>query len=105
MRGIANHSKAPRKPVGEELEARLEARISAEQKQFFQHAAAVRGTSLTDFMVSSLQEAAVQAIRDYEVLKLSANGRKRLIENLMNPPNANTALRKAAHRHREVMGK
>jgi uncharacterized protein (DUF1778 family) len=86
-------------------EARLEARISAEQKQFFQHAAAVRGTSLTDFMVSSLQEAAVQAVRDYEVLTLSVTGRERLIENLMNPPKANPALRKAAHRHREVMGK
>ena len=38
--------------------ARLEARVSAEQKALFERAAALQGLSLTDFLVQSAQAAA-----------------------------------------------
>ena len=39
---------------------RLEARISPEQKPLFKEAATLRGVTLTDFVVSSVHEAAVR---------------------------------------------
>ena len=44
------------------LVGRLEARITAEQKRLFKEAAAVRGVSLTDFVVNCVHEAAVRTL-------------------------------------------
>ncbi|HYW47569.1 MAG TPA: DUF1778 domain-containing protein [Bryobacteraceae bacterium] len=48
--------------------ARLEARLTDEQKALFQHAADLTGRSLTEFVVSSAQEAAARTVREHEVL-------------------------------------
>jgi uncharacterized protein (DUF1778 family)/predicted GNAT family N-acyltransferase len=85
-------------------EERLEARLTPEQKKLIAQAAALRGTSVTEFVVASAQEAATQAIKDYEILSLSGEARKVFVNAVLNPPVPNEAARKAARRYREQMG-
>lgn len=77
---------------------RLEARVAAEQKAFFQRAATLRGVSLTEFMVASMREAAVKTIEEHELV-LSAKDQQTLIDVLMNPPEPNAALLAAAENY------
>ena len=49
---------------------RLEARITPVQKRLIERAARLRGTSVTDFVVLSAQEAASETIKDFEMLTL-----------------------------------
>src|ERR1035441_3055268 len=55
---------------------RLEARITPDQKELIERAACVQGRTVTDFVVSALQEAAKQAIADHTVWKLTQEQQK-----------------------------
>ena len=46
-------------------EERLEARVTPEQKKLIARAAALRGFSVTEFVVASAQQAASEAITDF----------------------------------------
>jgi uncharacterized protein (DUF1778 family) len=83
---------------------RLEARISSEQKRLLQRAAEIRGLTLTDFVISSAQEAASVAVREEEVLTLRARDREAFVRALMHPPVPNQRLRSAVRRYRENRG-
>jgi uncharacterized protein (DUF1778 family) len=65
---------------------RLEIRATPEQKRLFERAAQIRGTSITDFAVSKLQEAATEIIQEAESLRLRDEDRRVFFEALMNPP-------------------
>lgn len=86
-----------------EKSERLEARLSLQQKQLFQHAADLTGRTFTDFIISALQEAASKVIREHEVIGLTAKESKRFADTLLNPPKPNTALKKAAKRHQNFI--
>jgi len=86
--------KVPSKPE------RLEARITSEQKRIIERAAGLRGTSVTEFVVASAQQAATNAIRDYEMLSLHAKAREAFVNALLNPPAPNAAANRAAARYR-----
>jgi uncharacterized protein (DUF1778 family) len=64
--------------------ARLEARVTDDQKALFQRAADLTGRSLTDFVVSSAQEIATRTVREREVLTLSGLDRKVFLDALLN---------------------
>jgi uncharacterized protein (DUF1778 family) len=83
---------------------RVDVRMTPEIKELLQRAAAIRGRSLSDFVVESAQEAAVAAIRDEHVMKLTAEDSRVLAEALLNPPEPNEALIRALRRHRELVG-
>lgn len=83
---------------------RLEARISREQKELFQRAADIQGRTLTDFVISSLQEAAKRAIQEHEMMILSVRDREVFVEALLNPPNPSEKLRTAAQRYKQKIG-
>ena len=83
---------------------RLEARVSAEQKELFMQAAALEGSTLTEFVVRSLQEAASRTIREHEMMELADQDREVFIETLLNPPQPNERLRQAAIEYRNIMG-
>ena len=83
--------------------ARLEARVTSEQKALLQRAADLSGQSLTDFVVASAQEAARRAIEAHAVVRLSAEDSRRFVELLLNPPAPNEALREAAEAYRETV--
>jgi uncharacterized protein (DUF1778 family) len=75
-------------PTKTNKNARLEARVTVEQKQLMERAAALRGQNLTEFMVSVLADAATQTIKDRELIELTARDRLVFAEALLNsvPP-------------------
>lgn len=83
---------------------RLEARIPAAQKRMLERAASLRGTTLTDFVLASAQEAATNTIKDFEMLSLCDEAREVFIKALLNPPAPNKAMRAAADRYRKAVG-
>ncbi len=85
-------------------EERLEARVTPAQKQLIERAAALRGTTVTEFVVVSAQEAATSAIKDFEVLSLRDEAREVFINAILNPPGPNEAARIAAERYKKNMG-
>ncbi|HUJ21015.1 MAG TPA: DUF1778 domain-containing protein [Bryobacteraceae bacterium] len=84
--------------------ARLEARLTDEQKALFQHAADLTGRSLTEFVVSSAQEVAARTVREHEVLTLSGRDRQVFVDALLKPTSVNKRLRLAARRYRRIAG-
>lgn len=81
---------------------RLEARITAEQKELFREAAALTGVTLTDFVISSVQQAALRTIEDRHLINLSRNDRRAFVQALLSPAKPNARLRAAGARHSEA---
>lgn len=79
---------------------RVEARVTLEQKQLFERAAALEGRSLTDFVVTSAQSAATDTIARHELLQLSTRDQTIFVRALLKPPVPNKALREAAAKYR-----
>ena len=74
---------------------RLEARISAEQKDLFVRAAELQGRTLTDFVIASVHEAAVRTIGDMQCIQLTAQESRALAEAMLNPREPTDRLRSA----------
>ncbi len=99
MRHAAAIDRRPRKAE------RLEARVTSEQKKLIARAAALRGSSVTEFVVASAQQAAADAIKDFELLILHDEARDVFVNAVLHPPAPNEAARKAAQRYKEQMGR
>lgn len=82
--------------------ARLEARVSPELKQRFQQAANIQGRTLTDFMISALEEIAVRTIRQHQVIELSFADQQAFVNALLNPPEPSNELKRAAQRYKKL---
>jgi uncharacterized protein (DUF1778 family) len=83
---------------------RLEARVTSDQKRLIERAAQLRGTSVTDFVVTMAQAAATETIKDFETLHLRDQAREVFIHALLNPPEPNDAAKAAAARYKERTG-
>ena len=83
---------------------RLEARVSEEQKQLFVRAAELQGRSLTDFVIVSAQEAAIETVRAHDALRLSERDRQAFVAALLAPSAPAKALQQAAKRYRKRTG-
>jgi uncharacterized protein (DUF1778 family) len=70
---------------------RLEARVSSDQKELFLRAAELQGRTLTDFVISSVHEAAVRTLEDLQSVKLAVDESRAFAEALLNPPRARLA--------------
>ena len=84
--------------------ARLEARISVEQKTVLQRAATLSGRTLSEFVVASAQDAATRVIQEHETIRLSRAEQIAFVSALLKPPAANARLRQAAAAYRKQMG-
>lgn len=84
--------------------ARLEARISLEQKALLQRAAVLSGRSLSEFVVASAQEAASRVIQEHETIRLNRSEQVAFVTALLNPPAPGKRLRQAAAAYRKQMG-
>ena len=80
---------------------RLEARISKDQKRLFTKAAALDGCSLSEFVISSAQEAARKTIKEHETLALSARDQEAFVAALLDDTPPGETLRQAARRYME----
>jgi len=83
---------------------RLEARLSEEQKELFVRAAELQGRSLTDFVIASAQEAAIETVRTHDALRLSERDRQAFVSALLAPPAPAKTLEQAAQRYRQRTG-
>jgi uncharacterized protein (DUF1778 family) len=86
----------PTKPT-----ARLEARLPVEVHALLTRAAKMQGRTLTDFVVAAAHDAARRTIEETEILRLSADDQLMFAQALINPPEPNDALRRAAKVHAE----
>lgn len=87
-----------------ETTERLEARITADQKDLFKRAASLRGVTLTDFVVSSVHEAAVRTLEAMHVIEFGRRDQQAFVDALLNPARPNANLIKAARRHDATAG-
>lgn len=83
-------------------EARIEARVSPKQKRLFERAAEIEGVTLTDFAIASMQRAAASVVEEYARIELSQRSQQAFVEALMNPPEPNEALQKAARAYSKM---
>ncbi len=83
---------------------RVEARLSPEQKRRIEYAASLKGTSTSDFMVLSADEAAVRTIHDHETWTLTGRDRELFVNALLNPPKPSARMKAAAQRYKERVG-
>ncbi len=77
-------------------EARLEVRVSVAQKRLLQHAAALSGRTLSEFVVTSAQDAARRVIAEHESIRLSREEQLPFVQALLQPPEPHTRLKRAA---------
>ena len=83
---------------------RLETRVTAEQKTLIERAAALQGRTVTDFVLTSVQDAARRAIEEHQQLELSLRDSETFVEALLNPKPVNDRLRDTIRRYRETTG-
>lgn len=83
--------------------ARLEARISPELHGLLKRAAELQNRTMTDFVVSAVQEAALRAVDQAEVMRLTLADQQRFARALISPPKPNAALKRAFARHRKLV--
>ncbi len=83
---------------------RLEARITVEQKKLIEQAAALEGRTVTDFVLTSVQDAARRAIEDHQRLDLTMRDSQAFVEALLNPQPVNDRLRDTIKRYRDATG-
>ena len=83
--------------------ARLEARISKELHATLKRAAELQNRTVTDFVITAVQEAVRNTIEQTEVLRLSLADQERFALALLSPPKATPALKRAFARHRKLV--
>ena len=84
---------------------RLEIRATPEQKRLFERAAQIRGTTITDFAVNKLLEAATEIVQETESIRLREEDRKVFFNALIHPPAPSKHAKTAVARYkRRVRG-
>jgi uncharacterized protein (DUF1778 family) len=96
---------AIRKPTrGRVRGERLETRVTAEQKKLIERAAALQGRTVTDFVLTSVQDAARRAVEEHSQLALSLRDSEAFVDALLNPKPVNDRLRETVRRYRQRAG-
>ena len=95
---------ASKVPHGRARAARLETRVTAEQKKLIERAAALQGRTVTDFVLASVQDAARRTIEEHQQLELSVRDSEAFVDALLNPRPVNDRLRETARRYRKATG-
>jgi uncharacterized protein (DUF1778 family) len=94
----------PGKSTAERRDERLEARVSRDQKELFQRAAALQGRTLADFVIASVHDAAVRVIEETQTIRLNAEDSCAFAEALLNPREPNGRLKAVARRYLRLLG-
>lgn len=83
--------------------ARLEARISKDSHNLLKRAAEIQGRTMTDFVVSVVQEAAQRVIEESDVIKFSLADQAHFANTLLNPPEPSDPLQRAFARRKALI--
>jgi uncharacterized protein (DUF1778 family) len=98
-------ARAARVLYGSRKAERLEARVTVAQKRLIERAAGLQGTTVTNFVVFSAQQAAVKMIKELESLSLTEEAREVFVNAILNPAGPNEAALAAARRYGRQMGR
>jgi uncharacterized protein (DUF1778 family) len=85
--------------------ARLEARVSSDQKDFFQRAATLTGRTLSELVIDSTQEAAARIVQEHEVIRLSREEQIAFVSALLAPVEPGPRIKEAVRRYRQKAGR
>jgi uncharacterized protein (DUF1778 family) len=83
--------------------ARLEARVPVLVYDQMQRAARLRGMTLTGYLIATAGEDARRVVEDADIMRLAREDQIRFAEALINPPQPNARLARAAKRHAELI--
>ena len=83
--------------------ARLEARISTQLHTMLKRASELQGRTMTDFVISAVQEAAQRAIEQAEVMRFSLEDQECFAQALLSPPEPTPALQRAFVRRKKLL--
>ncbi|HSU28698.1 MAG TPA: DUF1778 domain-containing protein [Chitinophagaceae bacterium] len=85
-------------------QARFDTRLSRYQKDLFEEAAKIKGfKSLSEFVISTTQEAATAIVEKHNAILVSEKDRKIFFDALTNPPRPNKDLLQAAKTYQKVV--
>ncbi len=85
-------------------EARLEIRLTHDQKALVVRAAAAQGASVAEFVRRAVQDSAMQAVTEHEVLRLRVQDQEAFAAALLSPREPSERLKMARDAHRERVG-
>jgi uncharacterized protein (DUF1778 family) len=96
-----------REKLGKEQKtARFDAKLTLEQKELFLQAATLKGfRSLTDFVVSTVQEKALSIIKEHRTILASEKDKDIFFEALLNPKEPSVKLIEAAKQYKALINK
>ncbi|AEM47124.1 MAG: type II toxin-antitoxin system TacA family antitoxin [Acidithiobacillus ferrivorans] len=83
--------------------ARLEARISTDLHSMLKRAAELQGRTMTDFVVTAVQDAAQRAIEQAEIIRLTLVDQECFAQALLSPPQQTPALKRAFARRSKLL--
>jgi uncharacterized protein (DUF1778 family) len=95
---------APAKTDSAPREARLEIRLTQEQRTLIVRAAAVRGGSLAEFVRQAVQDAATRTVTEHELLRLCTVDQEAFATALLTPREPSETLKAAYKEYRERVG-
>ena len=78
--------------------------MTRDQSRLIERAAQLRGTTVTEFVVVSAQQAARETIKDFEMWSLRGEAREAFVNAVLNPPAPNQSIRAAAQQYKKQMG-
>ena len=83
---------------------RLETRVTAEQKVLITRAAALERRRLTDFVLTSVQDAAKRTIAEHATIELSVRESRAFVEALLHPREPSRRMRERVAAFRTRVG-
>lgn len=83
--------------------ARLEARISTDLHATIKHVADMQNRTMTDFVITAIQEAVQRVVDQAGIIRLSVAGQVRFAEALIDPPKIKPALERAFAKHKQMV--
>ena len=81
--------------------ARIETRVSSEQKDLIERAAAYTGRTLSDFVIAHVEVAAKKVIEEHERLHLDQTQSRMLVDALLSAKKPNKQLKLAMDNYRK----
>jgi uncharacterized protein (DUF1778 family) len=82
---------------------RIEARIAPAALDLIKRAAALRGNSVSGFVVEAAREKAARDLGEERVISLAAEEQERFVALLLDSPKPNVAMKRAAAAHAKLI--
>lgn len=89
-------------PPSRSRRARIEVRLTASQKSDIRLAAALRGQTMSEFLLASATDVARQIVDEHSSIELTRQEQVAFVQALLNPQSAAPRLQRAAETYRKA---